>query len=75
MRKTPLVIYSPLRHSVLRAFPMKISWLQARACAPQTVAALALQVSLLPALRFVLVICFSASHLPEAKGSDVDGGG
>lgn len=48
VRKTPLVIYSSLRHSVLRAFPMKISWLQARACAPQTVAALAVQVPLLP---------------------------
>lgn len=60
MRKTPLVIYSPLRHLVLRAFPMKISWLQARACAPQTAAALALQVPLLsrPSVMFLSSVFF-----------------
>lgn len=71
VRKTPLVIYSPLRHSVLRAFPMKISWLQARACAPQTVAALALQgpsVMFLSSV-FLPVIC------QRQKGSGVEGGG
>lgn len=70
VRKTPLVIYSPLRHLVLRAFPMKISWLQARACAPQTAAALAVQVPLLsrPSIMFLSSVFFPPVICQRQKG-------
>lgn len=67
MRRTQPVIYRSSSPSVLRAFPVKISWLGAKPCAPQTVEEPALQVPALLAFSYFLQ-SLSASHLSEAKG-------
>lgn len=78
VRKTQLVIYSPSSHSVLRAFPKKISWLRAEAGAPQTTEELVLpsSVPLLLAFRFFFffALSLSATHPSEAKGQKRLGG-
>ena len=46
--KTETVIYSPSSPSVLKAFPMKISWSVAKAPAAQTLEELSLQAPTVP---------------------------
>lgn len=79
VRKTQPVIYSPSSHSVLRAFPKKISWLRAEAGAPQTTEELVLpsSVPLLLAFRCVFFFCiiFVCHSSVRSKGAEETGGG